>query len=50
MICIHCLIAAIAEHNDCRVLARDRDLEVISSSGLVRAGLWGLDPAQEDRS
>jgi predicted nucleic acid-binding protein len=44
---IDCLIAVIAEQNGCRVLARDRDLEAILSSGLVRAGLWQLDPARE---
>ncbi len=42
---IDCVIAAIAEENDCRVLARDRDLRTILDSGLVRAGLLPLDPA-----
>ena len=41
---IDCLIVAIAEENGCRVLARDRDLETILDSGLVRAGLWRPEP------
>jgi predicted nucleic acid-binding protein len=46
---IDCLIAVIAEQNGCRVLARDRDLEAILESGLVRVGLWRPDPAREAR-
>jgi predicted nucleic acid-binding protein len=46
---IDCLIAVIAEQNGCGVLARDRDLEAILTSGLVRAGLWRPDPAREAR-
>ena len=34
-----CLIATLAETNGCCVLARDRDLEAILSSGLVEARL-----------
>jgi predicted nucleic acid-binding protein len=42
---IDCLIAALAEENDCHVLACDRDLRTILGSGLVRAGLWPFDSA-----
>jgi predicted nucleic acid-binding protein len=34
---IDCLIAILAEENACVVLARDRDLSAILSSGLVAA-------------
>ncbi len=34
---IDCLIAVIAEENDCDVLARDRDLDSILGSGAVKA-------------
>ena len=37
---VDCLIAAIAEEHECRVLARDRDLELILESGLVTTRLW----------
>lgn len=37
---IDCLIAALAEHNHCLVLARDRDIEMIISSGLVQTRLF----------
>lgn len=37
---IDCLIAALAEENGCYILARDRDLEVIVRSGLVKSRLW----------
>jgi len=40
---VDCLIAAIAEESGCRVLARDRDLELILGSGLVRASAWPPD-------
>jgi len=33
---VDCIIAALAEENDCSVLARDRDMDVILESGLVR--------------
>jgi predicted nucleic acid-binding protein len=39
---IDCLIAAIAEENHCYVLARDRDLETVLGSGVVKARLWRL--------
>ena len=42
---IDCLIAVIAEENGCRVLARDRDLETILTSGIVKSTLWRLDPS-----
>ncbi len=41
---IDCILAAIAEENDCFVLARDRDMETILRSGLVEAALWSLEP------
>jgi len=41
---IDCIIVAIAEENNCFVLARDRDIETILSSGLVKAALWNLEP------
>lgn len=34
---IDCLIVVIAEENGCHVLARDRDIEAILRSGLVKA-------------
>ena len=37
---IDCLIAVLAEENSCSVLARDRDLSAILSSGLVAARGW----------
>ncbi len=37
---IDCIVAAIAEKNACDVLARDRDLEAILASGLVKASPW----------
>lgn len=37
---IDCLIAVLAEENGCYVLARDRDLEAILSSGLVTTRSW----------
>jgi predicted nucleic acid-binding protein len=37
---IDCLIAALAENNGCYILARDRDLETILESGLVKSGRW----------
>lgn len=41
---IDCIIVAIAEENNCFVLARDRDIETILASGLVEAALWDLEP------
>lgn len=37
---IDCLIAALAEANGAYLLARDRDLDAILASGLVRARRW----------
>lgn len=37
---IDCLIAVIADENDCDVLARDRDLSAILQTGLVKARAW----------
>ena len=37
---IDCLIAALAEENGCYILARDRDIEAILGSGLVKSRLW----------
>lgn len=39
---IDCLIAVIAEGNDCGVLARDRDLRAILQTGLVKARTWPM--------
>jgi hypothetical protein len=41
---IDCLVAALAEENDCYVLARDRDIAAILTSGLVKVGVWRLAP------
>jgi predicted nucleic acid-binding protein len=37
---IDCILAAIAEENDCAILARDRDMESILGSGLVKVSAW----------
>lgn len=37
---IDCVIAAIADENGCHVLARDRDMDAILRSGLVKARAW----------
>lgn len=37
---IDCLIAVLAEENDCAVLARDRDISSILASGLVAVRSW----------
>lgn len=37
---IDCVIAAVAEEGNCRLLARDRDLQLIVSSGVVRVTAW----------
>ncbi len=39
---VDCIIATLADQHDCYVLARDRDLETMLASGLVRAKLWRL--------
>jgi predicted nucleic acid-binding protein len=36
---IDCLIAALAEQHRCAILARDRDLERIVGSGLLKVSL-----------
>jgi len=36
---IDCILAALAEEHGCSVLARDRDLEAILGSGLLKASL-----------
>ncbi len=40
---IDCLIAVIAEENDCDVLTRDRDLHAILDSGLVKTRSCSVD-------
>lgn len=37
---VDCLIATLAADNGCRILARDRDMAAILSSGLVKARAW----------
>jgi predicted nucleic acid-binding protein len=37
---IDCIIAAIAEDGGCDLLARDRDMDAILDSGLLKAGRW----------
>jgi predicted nucleic acid-binding protein len=37
---VDCIIAAIAEHGGCDVLARDRDMDAILDSGLLKAARW----------
>jgi predicted nucleic acid-binding protein len=37
---IDCLIAVLAEENECSVLARDRDLQTVLVSGLLKARSW----------
>jgi predicted nucleic acid-binding protein len=37
---IDCLVAVLAEENDCALLARDRDISTILASGLVTARAW----------
>ncbi len=44
---IDCLIVVLAEENSCSVLARDRDIETLLGSGLVRARLL---PVESQRS
>jgi predicted nucleic acid-binding protein len=39
---IDCLIAVVAEENECDVLARDRDLQTILGSGLLKARSWRI--------
>jgi predicted nucleic acid-binding protein len=37
---IDCIVAAIAEEGGCDLLARDRDMDAILDSGLLKAGRW----------
>lgn len=37
---VDCIIAAIAEDSGCDLLARDRDMDTILDSGLLKAGRW----------
>jgi predicted nucleic acid-binding protein len=37
---VDCVIAAIAEDGGCALLARDRDMDAILDSGLLKAGRW----------
>ena len=37
---IDCIIAAIAEDGGCALLARDRDMDAILDSGLVKTRRW----------
>jgi predicted nucleic acid-binding protein len=37
---VDCIIAAIAEHSGCHLLARDRDMDAILDSGLLKAERW----------
>jgi predicted nucleic acid-binding protein len=37
---VDCIIAAIAEERGCAVLARDRDMDAIIDSGLVKVRRW----------
>jgi predicted nucleic acid-binding protein len=39
---IDCTIATLAEQHECYMLARDRDIEALLASGLVKAKLWRL--------
>jgi len=40
---IDCLVAALAEQGDCDVLSRDKDLDAILGSGLVKARLFPIE-------
>ena len=37
---IDCVVATLAEENGCSILARDRDMDAILSSGLLKSGVW----------
>lgn len=43
---IDCVIAVLAEQNECALLARDRDMEMILSSGILPVERWPS-PAKE---
>jgi len=40
---IDCLIAVLAEEHGCALLARDRDMETILESGVLRLSRWPVD-------
>ena len=40
---IDCLIAVVAEENECDVLVRDRDLQAILRSGLLKTRPWRVE-------
>jgi len=42
---IDCLIAVVAEENECDVLSRDRDLQAVLASGLLKARSWTVESA-----
>jgi hypothetical protein len=44
---VDCIVAAIAEEAGCALLARDRDMDAILDSGLLKAGRWH--PASPER-
>jgi hypothetical protein len=37
---IDCVITVLAEAHGCGLLSRDRDIDAIISSGLVKTGAW----------
>jgi predicted nucleic acid-binding protein len=37
---VDCIVASIAEEGACDLLARDRDMDAILDSGLLKAGRW----------
>jgi predicted nucleic acid-binding protein len=37
---VDCIIAAVAEDADCALVARDRDMDAILDSGLLKAARW----------
>lgn len=42
---VDCIIAAIAEDAGCALLARDRDMDAIIDSGLLKAARWPAHPS-----
>ena len=47
---VDCVIAALAEESGCHVLARDRDIDLLLSSGLVKAKAWPTRPTAKGSS
>ena len=43
---VDCIIAAIAEEAGCALLARDRDMDAIIDSGLLKAARWPVPSAR----